>query len=506
MEKIIKTAFLLLTMFVCIFITGCKKDTPTPTPNPKPSDGDNPIIEDEPNYNFMGASFIIMVDSAASSDPRNQSYQKLFQAEKVAAIQRVEAKYNLKIKFQTYPSDASWGGARERFIIQNSAAGTPKAHIYEMPSYSIGTLAVAKAISPLTEYIDKFGEKGYWPSAKLYGTVLNDIYSYSDIYSTVDEGIFYNIDLLKEYLGADKGDLPSQLWLKGEWTWDKYLEICQLLDQSLPEGYYVMGGTAYNWAYQFLGSNGVHIVDSKFNCHLADQASIDAINYLNNIQKTIRWDIDSCSLDNATSTEMVKGKVAFHNGQSYWIYQSNKWLDKNFEIGFVPYPVGPNVKDKENLTDYYINDVYGKTQFCISSSYAKSKVRPGYETSTLHDEIIFKIWNELQVFPEIDPATGYCNAEDYIDEYIVQRVAKYYGNEASVECHRDIIDKGYPDYFYSLDEAKAQTAGSYMLMVQSAVKNEADDIRNSMMNVKSLVESAFMNKYNLPSDYYEKDN
>ena len=59
MKKIIKTAFLLLTMLACIFITGCRKDTTTPEPNPKPSDGDNPIIDDEPSYNFMGASFIL---------------------------------------------------------------------------------------------------------------------------------------------------------------------------------------------------------------------------------------------------------------------------------------------------------------------------------------------------------------------------------------------------------------------------------------------------------------
>ena len=220
------------------------------------------------------------------------------------------------------------------------------------------------------------------------------------------------------------------------------------------------------------------------------------------LNQTVRWDIDSCDLANATSTEMVKGKVAFHNGQSYWIYQSNKWLDKDFEIGFVPYPVGPNVQDKTNLSDYYINDVYGKTQFVISSSYSKENIKPGYENSTLYDEIIFKIWSEMQVFPEIDSSTKECSIDDYIDEYIDQRIISYYGSLSSIECHRSIITKGYPDYFYSLDEAKAQTEGSYMLTIQSAIKGEIDDIRARMANLSALIEASFKVKYNLDEDYY----
>ncbi len=497
--KICKILGVILSLVLVVCMSGCKKDKPKPNPNPNPNP--NPSGDPtEPTYDFMGAPFKIMVDTVSTSDPRNADYTRLFQAEKVKAIEAVEKKYNIKVQYVPYPSSASWGGARERYIIENSVAGTPQAHIYEVPSYSIGTLAVANAITPITTFIEAYGNKGYWPEAKNYGTALGEVYAYQDIYPTADEGIFYNIDLFKKYLPNE--DLPSDLWLKGEWTWDKYEALCNQLDQVLPSDYYVMGGTAYNWAYQLLGANGVHIVDMDLKCQLDSQAAIDTLTYLNRLQKTVSWDIDSCALDNATSTEMVKGKVAFHNGQSYWIYQENKWLHKNFDIGFVPYPVGPNVKDTTNLTDYYINDVYGKTQFVISSSYAKSNIKPGYENSTLYDEIIFKIWSELQVFTDIDETTGYCALDEYIDEYINNRIIPYYGNESSIEAHRSIIQKGYPDYFYSLDQAKAQTEGSYMLYIQSAVKGESADIRSTMATVKSLVENSFKMMYNLGEDYY----
>lgn len=500
MRNIRKILLLILTMVLCLTVVSCKKKTPSDG-----GGGNTPVVPDdnEEQYDFLNANFIIMVDSPSTSDPRSSSYTKLFQEEKVAAIARVEQKYNLKVVYQAYPSDASWGGARERYIIQNSAAGTPKAHIYEIPSYSIGTLATARAISSLTQYISKYGHPGYWEEAKSFGMALGELYGYQDYFPTADEGIFYNIDLLKEYLGEDKGDLPSQLWLNGQWTWDKYYELCQELDQKLPSDYFVMGGTAYNWVYQFLGSNGVHVVNNNLVCQLDTQESIDTFTYVNQLQKTIRWDIDSCVLSNATSTEMVKGKVAFHNGQSYWIYQSNKWLDKEFDIGFVPYPVGPNVS--EDLSNYYINDIYGKPQYVISSSYSKDNIKPGYENSTLHDELIFKVWSELQVFPEVD-STGYCDSDIFIDEYITERIAKYYGNQASIDCHIDIIKKGYPDYFYSLDEAKAQAEGSYMLMIQSTIKEEASEIRSSLINIKALVHAAFIAKYNLDPNYYEDNN
>lgn len=506
-KKFLKTFVLLLCLTLAFFVVGCKKkpvnNNNNNNNNNNTNNNNNNNNNNEVEYDFMGAKFTIMVNSVASADPRNSGYTRLYKEQKVAAIEAVEKKYNIKIEYVPYPSDASWGGARERYIIQNSAAGTPKAHIYEVPSYSIGTLAVANAILPVTSLIEAYGVKGYWPEAAAYGTALGEIYSYQDMYPTADEGIFYNMDLLAEYLGEENKDLPSQLWLSGEWTWDKYRELASQLDQTLPDDYYVMGGTAYNWAYQLLGANGVHIVDTDLKCQLTDQASLDTFTYLNDLYQNIRWDIDSCALDNATSTEMVKGKVAFHNGQSYWIYQSNKWLNKDFEIGFVPYPVGPNVKDTTNLSDYYINDVYGKTQFVISSSYSKANIKPGYENSTLYDEIIFKIWSELQVFPELDANTGYISVDDYVDAYIEESIMSYYGSISSIQCHQQIITKGYPDYFYSLDEAKAQTEGSYMLSIQGAIKGEKDDIRASLANISALIESSFKTKYGLDEDYYE---
>lgn len=498
----IKRILMFLLLFLLIGFTGCKDEKKPNEINPG-GNTDDPTDPD-PVYNFMGQEFVIMVDLPQSVDPRSDSYQKLFKAEKIKLIEEVEKKYNLKVVYKPYPSEASWGGARERYIINKSVTGIKDVHIYEIPSYSIGTLAVSNAISPLTTYIEKYGNKGYWKEAKEYSTVLNEVYGYSDYYPLADEGIYYNIDLLEQYLGKENGNLPSKMWLEGNWTWDTFKDLVAKLDEALPQDYYVMGGSCYNWAYQMLGANGVHVVDTSLKSGLATQAGIDTVSYLNNIYKTYRWDAN-VSLNNATSEHMVTGKVAFHNGQSYWIFQDNKWGKKDFKIGFVPYPVGPNVKDLTNLSDYYINDVYGKGQYTISSSYSKANVKPGYEDSTLYDEIIFKIWTELQYFPPIDEVTHLASYQEQIDEYEIKRLSKYYGNTESVDAHLSVITKSYPDYFYSLgDVANGHTDKSYMVMLQASIKEGTeDDIRSTMISISQQIHTSFMDKYKLPSDYYD---
>ena len=462
---------------------------------------------EEPKYNFLGAEFIIEVDQAASADPRNSNYKGIYQKEKQDLIEAAEKKYNIKIVYKTYPSSASWGGARERYITENNIAGTPTAHIYQMPSMSVGTLATQNAICELSSYIEKYGNKLAWDKALEFGRVMGGQYSYSDGYPMSTEGIFYNTGLLAKYLGEERATEPTDLWLEGKWDWNAFEKICKELDQLLAADEFVLGGMGYNWAYQMLGANGVHIVDNELQVGVASQESIDTLVYMNELFNSVKWDHQSVALSNATSTEMIKGKVAFHNGQTYWI--TNKWTDNQNEpidFGFVPYPYGPNASNEDgsmNPDKYWINDVYGQTQYVISAAYSKELLDPAYWNLKLHDEIIFQIWSELQYFPEEDPATKEARIEDYTDEYALTTLEYVYAHEQSIDAHLSVITKGYPDYFYSLDEAKGHVEGSYMLIFQSAIVGNPDDIRGSMVSLEQKIKTSFKEKFKLSDDFYE---
>ncbi|MGD9886373.1 MAG: Ig-like domain-containing protein [Bacilli bacterium] len=470
---------------------------------------DDPIIV-PPIPNMMGQDFVIMVNKASTADPRSESFVGSWKEEKVALIDAAEKKYNVKVVYKTYPADAVWGGGRERFITTNSVNNTPQAHIYEMPSYSIAVLAEGGAILPLDALIEKYGNEGYWPEKAAFGTVLGKQYGYDDAYPLAGQGIFYNIDLLETYLGEGKGTLPSDLWMEGKWDWEAFETICNQLLPGISglniEDAAVIGGRPYNWAYFMLGANGVHVVSSDLKSELATQPGIDTLTYLNELVSVPgMWEYESAALSNATCPQFKGGNIAFHNGEPYWMYDSTKWLGYTFNMGFVPYPVGPNVSP--DLSNYYINEVYGKTSYLVSSSYSLDLVPPGYENIAFHEETIFRIWADMQYFPDIDPETGYVSTDEIVEEWVFNTLELYYSDAndyVSIEAHKQIMFKGYPDYFYSLYWARSQDeTKSFMLEIQKAILSGS--IRDEMLDLVSRIHQEFIDTYvnlGLTADHY----
>lgn len=465
----------------------------------------------KPVPNMMGQDFIIMVNKASTTDPRSESYTGNWKQEKIAKIEYVEDKYNINVVYQTYPADAVFGGGRERFIITNSLNDTPKAHIYEMPSFSISVLAEGGAILPLDSLIEEYGNPGYWPEKAAFGTVLGQQYAYDDQYPLVGQGIYYNITLLEELLGEGQGTLPSDLWLEGEWDWDAFENISEQLLPGISsrgiEGAAVIGGRPYNWAYQMLGANGVHVVNSDLVSELATQPSIDTLSFISSLVQTPgMWEYTSAALSNASAPQFKEGNIAFHNGEPYWLFDSSKWLGYDFEMGFVPYPTGPNTNT--DLSNYYINEVYGKTAYVVSSSYSLDKVTPGYENIAFHEESIFRIWADMQYFPEIDPDTNYVSTDVIVEEWVFNTLELYYSDlsdGASIEAHKSIMFKGYPDYFYSLYYARSQDeTKSFMLDIQAAIIS--GNVRDSMIDLVARIHQEFIDTYEnlgLDENYYD---
>jgi hypothetical protein len=218
------------------------------------------------------------------------------------------------------------------------------------------------------------------------------------------------------------------------------------------------------------------------------------------------WEYTSAALSNATCPQFKEGNIAFHNGEPYWIYDSSKWLGYDFEMGFVPYPTGPNTES--DLSNYYINEVYGKPAYVVSSSYSLDKVAPGYENIAFHEETIFRIWADMQYFPEIDPETGYASTDVIVEEWVFNTLELYYsaeGDNASIEAHKSVMFKGYPDYFYSLYYARSQDeTKSFMLDIQASIIS--GNVRDSMIDLVARIHQEFLDTYKnigLDEHYYD---
>lgn len=520
MNTLFKRFLTIFTLFLVVGLIACGGTaTTTTTINTSEStttittttSQTGPTTTTKPVPNMMGQDFVIMVNSAQTTDPRSENYKGSWKSEKTALIDLVETKYNLNVVYKTYPADAVWGGGRQRFIITNSLNDTPQAHIYEMPSNAIAALAEGGAILPLDSLIEQYGTPGYWPEKAQFGMVLGQQYAYDDSYPLIGQGIFYNISLLEDLLGEGQGTLPSEQWLDGEWDWAAFQDICERLLPGITargiEGAAVIGGRPYNWAYQMLGANGIHVVNLNLRSELASQPAIDTLTFLNELVSIPgMWEYESAALSNATVPQFKEGNVAFHNGEPYWIYDSSKWLGFDFELGFVPYPTGPNTQS--NLSNYFINEVYGKTSYVVSSSYSLDKVQPGYENIAFHEETIFRIWSDMQYFTPINPETGYSDTQQVVNEWCFNTLELYYstmGDDASINAHKSVMFRGYPDLFYSLYWAQSQDeTKSFMLDMQRSILS--GNIRDDMIDLVARIHQEFIDTYHnlgLPADYYD---
>ena len=248
-----------------------------------------------------------------------------------------------------------------------------------------------------------------------------------------------------------KKNEPLELWKKGEWTWDKFRELTNSLKATLDHqrsdenggAQYVLGGRTYNWAYGFIGGNGGNLVDNNFNTYLTSKPVLDTLEYLNSLYDVPGMWIDDADLSNTSQPQFSAGNVVFQDGESWHINASNKWGNANFDINYVPFPVGPNAE--EDLSNYKLLQVTGKPTHVVSSTFSKANIPAGYEDLMIHDETIFKIWADLQYFPE--------TIEDVQDDFYNTRLLPSYQHEDSRNIHLDLIDNTYPDNFYSVIES-----------------------------------------------------
>jgi len=485
-----KHGMIFLLMILSMLLFACT--------NPDPTD-DTDIRDDaEETYDLGGIDFVIRANVASRINPRSEDFERMYRNERLTNIAKVEEKYNVKVKYLNYPTNASWGIARDNWIIEQAQLGTTESHVFEVTSNSVANLAVQGAILPLDDLIEKYGNPGLWSKKRGFGTVLGQSYVYDDTYSQAEEGIYYNSDLLASVLGESRRLEPTELWEQGNWTWSAFqdlaLEIKDNLNHERPESeggpQYVLGGRTYDWFYPMVGSNGGQLVDNSFQSHVNDDKVIETLNFLNQLYDVNGMWIDDADMSNYVQQEFRNGNIVFHAGENWFLIVPNWWGGLEFKLDFVPYPKGPRVEAGEET--YVQTKVKTEASFVISSAFAKENIPEGYEDMFLHDEIIFKIWNDLLYFPEIDIETGEADLFDIMDNYYSTRLLPFYASERSREAHLDIYDLAQIDHFYSVYEGEEL----YRLRIENAIRD--GDVRSKMeslhQELQAVLEQRILNR------------
>lgn len=257
-------------------------------------------------------------------------------------LKYVEEKYNVYIEFV----NLTWDGIMENIPI-SIMSGWPDCDVY-LCDLQYGVPAVLNNMAtPLEDmaitsefYDDLFGDNIIMENLMVPG--MEKTYLFKP--ATLSWHLYmlgYNRDMVA-LAGLED---PQDLWDKGEWTWDKFLEYCvELTDSSA--GVYGYGGFWTNFLTMMLFSNNAAFASGPQE-GLSSNETLEVLDFFDQLYNVrgaaAPWNPDDWDINNNIYRE---GKLGF------WI--SAPWINQQFldvvggagnlpfDIGMVPAPVGPS--------------------------------------------------------------------------------------------------------------------------------------------------------------------
>lgn len=416
--KKLKGLSLLLFCFVFL-LSACgggnntSKSQPAPSPeatNTTPQNTAEPEPSEEPPVDLGGR--IIKVAAWWDLKPAGATAGDKARLEKIA---EVEKKYNCKFEFVNIPFEEYMNKFTTSVL-----AGEPFADIVQM-EYKSALPAILKGqllqISEFTTEKNNINNEGNLQTK--YPAIAGGEYAFDNPIS-LGPGIHYNRELFKK-LGLP--DL-QEIYSKGEWNWDKFLEIAKQAtkdtDNDGKTDVWGFSGWAIDAVKHFTAANGGVTVDSQNAKEmLSDPRTIEAAEFVNrlyNVDKVVR--VKTGNKTNWEETNTFKdGNVA--------MFPAAEWMlgDLTFDIGIVPFPNGPQ----------------GSSEQTYANTSASAKFIPkGVKDAAA----VYQAYEETFDFPPTEEYPG----QDYLESM--------YGNQEDIDMILQHIkgtgvitlDEAYPDY------------------------------------------------------------
>lgn len=257
-------------------------------------------------------------------------------------IEYVEKTYNCNLVF-----NSSYGYPEiHDQIVTNALSGTFLADImYCLPWNTVEPYITQNIAVPLDQYLD-------FDNENLSGE-LNEWGYYDDTHYIMASGstgvnccLLYNKDIFER----DNLEDPFELQQKGEWTWEKFLEIAKAATKRDESGnvtqWGVVTASGADFMTQLLASNNAEVLkyeDGQFTVDFADKKVVEVFEFLNEIVVQ-----EKCGI----LTELVleapeRGDRAWKNGTAAMAFCSlsmaKAYSPEN--CGFLICPMGPSADD-----------------------------------------------------------------------------------------------------------------------------------------------------------------
>ncbi|MDR2589395.1 MAG: extracellular solute-binding protein [Oscillospiraceae bacterium] len=346
-------ALILAVSFMLIMLAACEEATEEEYDGPPtfaPPDYDLPekgndvirLLPDGRRHIIIGTFYDTYYDSTHTSIYDNPSISDPETAQMALdRVRYVEEKYNVFIEFV----NMTWDGIIENIPI-SIMSGIPDADVYWVePQFGLSpvlnNMAQSLESMGLDSTHDVFAPAGQnIVMETLLIPGMENHYFFAPSAFNVDMYMLgYNRELIQLHSLED----PQTLWYRGEWTWDKFREYCRVLTNPA-QNIYGYSGFWTNFLEGMLFSNDASFAPGPIQ-HLTSPETLEVLDFINvlyNVDKSARpWNPDDWDINNNLFREGLSG---------FWIavpWINQQWSDllagqpAPFDVGMVPYPVGP---------------------------------------------------------------------------------------------------------------------------------------------------------------------
>ena len=364
-KKILALAMALIMVFALV---ACG-ETPAPTttnggnvqnptgnqnPDPQPTDPKNPV-SGEKRVITIGVWWDFYYDSTHASMEDNPSYQGTLSDQMMFDVVKiVEEKYNVEFQYV----NMTYTGVTES-INTSILAGTPECDIY-LCELAFGIPAALNGLAidlrtVLGEDADIFNEQNVMSYLDLgdgKACLMKQVLGQNVVEATYP--LAFNKQLLED---ANLED-PRDLYERGEWTWDKFIEYCKKLTKDTDgdgvNDQFGFTGFKEDVMAQLIMSNGGAIASGKTE-GLTSTPVGEALAFYADMYNVHNVCAPYPAEDNGDVTRFQyrDGNIAFWPGAA-WIASSNGDYDLTsgsaleFDTVYVQWPVGPSGSKETN--------------------------------------------------------------------------------------------------------------------------------------------------------------
>lgn len=339
-----------------------------------------------PRHLTIGSWWVQYYDSTHTSVEDDPSYAGDLAAElKFENVKKIEEKYNVTFAWE----NLTYAGTKES-INTSVLAGSPDCDIYlvdlgmAIPAAMNGLATDLKTVLPADD--DLFTTQNnikYLDLGDGKACILKRVEAQSTVEST------YPLAFNKQLLEDNNLEDPRELYKRGEWTWDKFIEYCQVLTQDTngdgTVDQYGFGGFGFETFEQLMMSNGGSIAAGTTET-LSSAPVGEALQMLQDMYITY----NVCyPYDNDSDTMRFiyrNGNIGFWPGAA-WIAAYNADYDYNGEQGvtlefdtcYVQWPVGPSGNQETNKGKVTSGEFY--------------IIPAGVEDPELVYNVLYDMWN-----------------------------------------------------------------------------------------------------------------